>query len=279
MPIMHKIAIQGYEGSFHHEAALKVFGKNIAIAPCANFRTLVKLTQQDATITGAIMAIENSIAGSILPNYALLKNSKLEVVGEIYLHIAQQLLVNKGVQLTNIKEVHSHPMALLQCVNIIDKYKFKAVETDDTALSAKHIAQYKTKHIAAIASKFAAQLYNLDIAIPNVQDVKNNFTRFLVLQKNKNLTPHINANKASFYFKTNHEVGSLYKVLQIISEAGINLTKLQSSPILETPFKYLFYADVTFSNLAIFNNVMLQLKNITDELDIYGIYEKAVKQF
>ena len=276
---MHNIAIQGYEGSFHHEAALKVFGKNITIVPCPNFRTLVKLTQQDATITGAVMAIENSIAGSILPNYALLKNSKLVVVGEIYLHIAQQLLVNKGVQLANIKEVHSHPMALLQCVNVIDKYKFKAVETDDTALSAKHIAQYKTKHIAAIASKFAAKLYNLNIAIPNVQDVKNNFTRFLVLQKNNKLAVNNNANKASFYFKTNHQVGSLYKVLQLISEAGINLTKLQSSPILETPFKYLFYADVTFTNVTIFNTVMLQLKNITNELNIYGIYTKAAKQF
>jgi prephenate dehydratase len=276
---MENIAIQGYEGSFHHEAAIKYFGNNINIVPCANFRILAKKTQQDKYITGAIMAIENSIAGSILPNYALLKANKLKVVGELYLYIAQQLLANYGVKIEDLKEVHSHPMALLQCTQVIDQLRLKAVETDDTALSAKHIAQYKTKHTAAVASKLAAKLYNLNIIKPNIQDVKNNYTRFLVLRKWNVETAQINLNKASLYFKTNHQVGSLHKVLQIIAEADINVTKLQSAPILETPFKYLFYADVTFNEVSTFNNTMHAIKTLTDELNIYGIYTKADKQF
>ena len=175
------IAIQGYEGSFHQVAARNIFGKDIKVLPCANFRELVKLAEQKKLSAGAMMAIENSIAGSILPNYNLLLGSKLKVTGEVYLSISQNLLVNPGVRLEDIKEVHSHPMAILQCLDYLEEHDFKLVESEDTALSAKMVHQHKSKHIAAIASKFAAQLYNLEVIAPDIHTLKNNITRFLIM--------------------------------------------------------------------------------------------------
>jgi prephenate dehydratase len=274
-----RVAIQGYEGSFHHEAAIKFFGKKITIVPCATFRQLTTLTKAAKEVDIAIMAIENSIAGSILPNYNLIRNNKLAVTGELYLHINQNIMVNKGVTLSDVKEIHSHPMALLQCTGFIDTHKLKAVETEDTALSAKHIAQYKSKHVAAIASKIAAQLYNLEIIQANAQDVANNYTRFLIVTKKSSNKVDAKANKASIYFKTNHEAGSLYKALGIIAKAGMNLTKLQSIPVLKTPFQYAFYADISFENINQFNKMIDKLRTTTEELDVYGVYEMAAKHF
>ena len=137
------IAIQGYEGSFHQVAARTIFGKEVEVVPCANFRELVKVAEHKKESAGAMMAIENSIAGSILPNYNLLQKSNLQVIGEVYLSISQNLLVNPGVQLKDIKEVHSHPMALLQCLDYLEKNNWKLVESEDTALSAKHIQQQR----------------------------------------------------------------------------------------------------------------------------------------
>ena len=177
------IAIQGYEGSFHQVAARTIFGKDVAVVPCASFSALIKKAENKKESAGAMMAIENSIAGSILPNYNLLLGSKLKVTGEVYLSISQNLLVNKGVQLADIKEVHSHPMALLQCLDYLEKNNWKLVESEDTALSAKHIQQHRSKHVAAVASKLAAELFNLDIIGPDIQTQKNNYTRFLVLER------------------------------------------------------------------------------------------------
>ncbi|HEX2848436.1 MAG TPA: prephenate dehydratase domain-containing protein, partial [Chitinophagaceae bacterium] len=147
-----KVSIQGYEGSFHQEAARTFFGRQVEVIPCATFREVVKIAGNKKESDGAVMAIENSIAGSILPNYNLLQKSNLRIIGEVYLQIKQNLLVNPGVKLEDIREVHSHTMALQQCYEFLDKYKWKLVETEDTALSAKHIHQHKSKHIAAIAS-------------------------------------------------------------------------------------------------------------------------------
>jgi prephenate dehydratase len=179
-----KIAIQGYEGSFHQEAARLFWGKSVEVKPCDTFRELVRQTEGNGAITGAVMAIENSIAGSILPNYSLLLKSDLVIIGEVYLHIKQQLLANHGVALEDIREVHSHPMALLQCMDYLESHAhWKLVETEDTALSAKHLHQRHHKHAAAIASKLAAELYDLNILTPNIHTLKNNYTRFLVLVK------------------------------------------------------------------------------------------------
>jgi prephenate dehydratase len=154
-----KVAIQGYEGSFHQEAARKFFGNAVEVICCATFRDVVKIAANSKLSTGGVMAIENSIAGSILPNYNLLIKSNLSIVGEIYLQIKQQLMVNPGIKLEDIHEVHSHPMAIQQCFGFLDQYNWKLVESEDTALSAKSIARHRSKHIAAIASKLAAEIY------------------------------------------------------------------------------------------------------------------------
>jgi prephenate dehydratase len=266
------IAIQGYEGSFHQVAARNIYGKAVEVIPCASFRELIRVCSDKNASSGAIMAIENSIAGSILPNYNLLQKSKLKVVAEIYLSISQNLLVNRGVKLEDIKEVHSHPMAILQCLEYLEQYNWKLVESDDTALSAKQLHQHRSKHSAAIASKLAAELFDLDVLTPNIQTMKNNFTRFLVLQREKEAIEIPNANKASIYFQTNHSKGILAKVLTIIADGGINLSKLQSMPIPGSNFKYGFYADLEFEQRTEFDHVMEAIDDLTNSVKIFGIY-------
>lgn len=272
---MAKVTIQGYEGSFHQEAARQFFGKEVEVIPCATFREVVKIGANKKESDGAVMAIENSIAGSILPNYNLLQKSNLKIVGEVYLQIKQNLIVNPGVKLEDIKEVHSHTMALQQCYDFLDKHKWKLVETEDTALSAKHIFQHKSKHIAAIASKLAAELYNLDILAPAIQTMKNNYTRFLILQREGAAPVITNANKASVNFVTDHSKGSLARVLTKIAEGGINLSKLQSFPIPGSDFKYSFHADMEFETIDQFHQVIEEMKPSTVELKIYGIYKNG----
>ncbi len=269
------IAIQGYEGSFHQVAAQNMYGKQVTVIPCDTFRDLIRIALDKSASSGAIMAIENSIAGSILPNYNLLQKSKLKVVGEVYLSISQNLLVNPGVRLEDIKEVHSHPMAILQCLEYLEKTNWKIVESDDTALSAKQLHQHKGKHTAAIASKLAAELFELDVIAPNIQTMKNNFTRFLVLQREKEAVEITNANKASVYFQTNHSKGILAQVLTLIASGGINLSKLQSMPIPGSTFKYGFYADLEFENKQQFNKVMASIESLTNSVKIFGIYQKG----
>ena len=269
------IAIQGYEGSFHQVAARNMYGKSVTVIPCATFRDLIRVASNQSESSGAIMAIENSIAGSILPNYNLLQKSKLKVVGEVYLSISQNLMVNPGVNLEDIKEVHSHPMAILQCLEYLEKYNWKLIETEDTALSAKHVHQHKSKHVAAIASKLAAELYGLDLIAPNIQTMKNNYTRFLVLQREKEAVQIADADKASIYFQTNHSKGILSKVLTLIADADINLSKLQSMPIPGSNFKYGFYADLEFDQFNQFHQVMEAIDSLTNSVKVFGIYKKG----
>lgn len=270
------IAIQGYEGSFHQLAARHFFGKKVEVIPCAGFRDLVNIAADERNSGGGVMAIENSIAGSILPNYNLLQRSGLKITGEIYLQINQHLLVNPGVGIKEIREVHSHPMAIQQCYEFLDKYDWKLVETEDTALSAKHVHQHKSKHIAAIAGKLAAELYGLKVLSPNIHTLKNNYTRFLVLQPPARAKQPGDADKASVNFHTDHSQGSLARVLNRIAEGGINLSKLQSFPIPGSDFKYSFHADMEFDSLHRFDVVIDALKNITEKLTIYGIYKKGL---
>lgn len=270
-----RVSIQGYEGSFHQVAARQFFGKNVEVIPCATFRDVVKIASNKKESNGGLMAIENSIAGSILPNYNLLQKSSLQIIGEVYLPIKQQLLVNPGVQLEDIREVHSHHMAIQQCLEYLDKYNWKLVETEDTALSAKHIQQHRSKHIAAIASKLAADLFHLDVIAPNIHTLKNNYTRFLVLVPQDIAQPVADANKASVNFHTDHSRGSLARVLSRIADAGINLSKLQSSPIPGTDFQYSFYADMEFEDLNQFNAVIESIKPVTQELRVYGVYKNG----
>jgi prephenate dehydratase len=270
-----QVSIQGYEGSFHQVAAQQFFGKNVTVLPCATFRDVIKIASNKKESNGGVMAIENSIAGSILPNYNLLQKSSLKIVGEIYLPIKQQLLVNPGVQLEDIREVHSHHMAIQQCLEYLDKYNWKLVETEDTALSAKHVQQHRSKHIAAIASKLAADLFNLEVLAPNIHTLKNNYTRFLVLQPEEVAQPVTDANKASVNFHTDHSRGSLARVLTIIAEGGINLSKLQSFPIPGSDWNYSFHADMEFDTLNQFNQVIESMRPVTQELKVYGVYRNG----
>ena len=270
------IAIQGYEGSFHQEAARQFFGQDVEVVPCATFRELIKKCGNKKETDGAVMAIENSIAGSILPNYNLLQKSNLTIIGEVYLQIGQHLLVNPGVSLTDIKEVQSHPMALLQCIDFLEKYPhWKLVETEDTALSAKHIHQHRSKHAAAIASKLAADLFQLNVLAPNIQTAKNNYTRFLVLKREKETLDVEAADKASVYFETDHSKGSLSKVLALIAKEDINLSKLQSMPIPGSDFMYGFYADMEIVDRVNLEHIMDQIQGLTRTFKILGVYKNG----
>ena len=274
-----KVSIQGYEGSFHQEAARQFFGKDVQVLPCATFREVIKLAENKRESDGGVMAIENSIAGSILPNYNLLQKSNLRIIGEIYLQIKQNLVVNPGVSLEDIREVHSHYMALQQCLEYLDKYNWKLVETEDTALSARHIHIHKSKHIAAIASKLAAELYGLHIIAPSIHTMKNNYTRFLILRREEQVPSIEKADKASVNFHTDHSKGSLARVLTTIAEGGINLSKLQSFPIPGSNFRYSFHADMEFEGLEQFYKVIEKIKPLTEEVKIYGVYKSGTGVF
>jgi prephenate dehydratase len=270
-----KVSIQGYEGSFHQAAARHFFGKHVEVIPCATFREVVKIAGNQRESSGGVMAIENSIAGSILPNYNLLQKSNLTIVGEVYLQIRQHLMVNPGVTLEDIREVHSHHMAIQQCLEYLDKFNWKLVETEDTALSAKLVHQHKSKHIAAIASRLAADLFELDVIAPNIQTMKNNYTRFLILQPVAENVIQEDANKASVNFHTDHSKGSLARVLTKIADQGINLSKLQSFPIPGSDWQYSFHADMEFDSVDQFEKVVEQIKGVTEEFKVYGVYKKG----
>ncbi len=270
-----RVSIQGYEGSFHQVAAQQFFGKEVEVIPCATFREVVRIAGNKKESEGGVMAIENSIAGSILPNYNLLQKSNLRVVGEVYLQIRQNLLVNPGVKLEDIREVHSHPMAILQCIDYLEKFNWKLVETEDTALSAKHIHQKRNRHSAAIASKLAADLFDLEILAPNIHTMRNNYTRFLVIRRVGDDLPVDGANKASVNFHTDHSRGSLARVLSTIANGGINLSKLQSFPIPGSNFQYSFHADMEFDSIEQFNSIIEAIKPLTASLQVYGIYKNG----
>jgi len=255
-------------------AAQAFLGNDISIVTCSNFREVVRHVAEKTADIG-VMAIENSIAGSILPNYSLLHRSNLFITGEVYLQVDQNLLVNPGVAVEDIREVHSHPMALQQCLNYLDQFRWKLVETEDTALSAKHIQQHRSKHIAAIASSLAANLYGLQVLAPRIQTEKNNYTRFLILEKESGDRQLAGADKASISFQTNHAKGILSKVLTRIAEHDINLSKLQSAPIPGDPWKYNFHADMEFETPEQFYNAINAIKPLTTEVKLFGIYKKG----
>lgn len=271
-----KIAIQGFEGCFHQIAAENYFKVPVDIVPCASFNEVTRSVT--AGLAGAgIMAIENSIAGSILPNYNLLQKSSLFVVGEIYLNIRQHLMMMPGQTLVDIREVHSHPMALLQCMDFLEKNPhWRLVETEDTALSAKLLRQHNSKHVAAIAGKRAAELFDLEIVVPNIHTEKKNYTRFLVLSREENKSWQREPDKSSLYFQTPNTHGSLAKVLTCIADQGINLSKLQSFPVPGGEWRYYFHADMEFSRMDQLRQVVELIIPITEKLRILGVYHHGI---
>ena len=276
--MVQKIVIQGIEGSFHYQAAKEYFETdNVDIVSCNSFDRLANAIATQRANTG-IMALENSIAGSILPNYTLIDKLDLQIVGEHYIDIQQNLMALTGQDITDIKEVHSHPMALLQCKSFFHNYpEIKLVEDTDTASTAKRIHEKQLRGIAAIASKSAAELYELNILAHSIQAIKINSTRFVVLKNKKDKINKENINKASLKFQVYDKSGSLATVLNVISDCRINMTKIQSLPVVETPWKYAFFVDIVFEAYSDYEKVIKLLSIMTENLKILGEYKNALK--
>lgn len=267
-----KIAIQGFEGCFHQIAAEHYFNKDITIDPCVSFTKVVQhVASQEADM--GLMAIENSIAGTILQNYDLLQRSELYVVGEVYLPIKQHLIMMPGQSEKDITEVRSHPMALYQCRGYLEKFPdWEIVESADTALSVKHLSERKLPNVAVIASDRAAEIYGMEIIKREINTDKTNYTRFLVLSREEKQRDTIHDHKASLYFRTADDPGSLAKVLACFGEYNINLSKLQSYPIPGMQWRYYFHADLDFTDMNQFDEAITCIAPITKQLRILGIY-------
>ena len=266
-----KIAIQGTIGSFHYEVAKKLFGANNTFIECMDFNEIPILLQQNKIDKG-IMAIENTIAGAILPNYALIDEYNLHICGEYYLPIQHHLMALPGQNISDIEEVWSHPMALLQCRKFFRSYpKIKLVEAKDTAEMAKIIQQKQLKGIAGIAGYEAAEIYKLSLIAERIQTNTINATRFFVLD-NKHQEKSKDYNKASIKFKVSHKAGSLLQILQIFSDNKLNMSKLQSLPIIEKPWEYAFFVDLLIDDKQAYHHTISQMKTLVLELKILGEY-------
>lgn len=271
----HTVAIQGIQGSFHHQVALTYFNTNVETLHCLSFPKLVGALVNESC-KHAVMAIENSIAGSILPNYALIDQNNLQIVGEYYMDIQQHLMVLPGQLISDIKEVHSHPMALLQCQSFFAQYpSIKLVEDVDTAATAARIREHNLKGIGAIGSVLAAALFELEVLASHIQTVKNNSTRFLILEK-KSFEDQYNAtNKVTLKFVLADEMGSLASVLAVLHSCQLNMTKIQSLPVVENPWHYSFFVDLTYKHIKDLKNGLQLLTGLTTELKILGAYNDA----
>ncbi len=275
--MVNKVAIQGILGAFHEEATVKYYKTNsIELIQCRTFADLIEAVETEKADTG-IMAIENTIAGSILPNYSLIEKSKLKITGEIYLRIVQNLIAKNGEKIEDIEEVFSHPMAIYQCSNFFKKYpNIRLVESFDTAISAKDISSSGAKNTAAIASSFAAKRYNLKILAKSIEDNKLNYTRFFELKKDDN-TSNENVNKSSVCFSLSNKTGSLSKVLSVFSFYDINLHKIQSHPIIGVPGRYSFYVDLIFDDFERYKQSINAVMPLTENFKIMGEYNEANK--
>lgn len=271
------VAIQGIKGSFHHIVSQDYFSEDTAVNECLSFDETV-----DALLSGktevAIMALENSIAGSIIPNYALIDNNNLDIVGEYYLDIQHNLMALPNQSIEDIKEVHSHPMALLQCKAFFKNYPhIKLVEDKDTADVAKRIQDQNLKGIAAIASSLAASIFELNIIAESIQTIKHNETRFVIVKQSNSEINTNEINKASIKFELDHKRGSLAAILNVLSDCKLNLTKIQSLPKIETPWLYAFFVDVTFDDYKDFDKAKAVIEIMATHLKVLGEYKNAKK--
>lgn len=272
-----KIAIQGIKGSNHHQVAKNFFGDTIELVECLSFDVMINHLL-DGTADKGVMAIENSIAGSIIPNYNLIYHNNIHIIGESYLSICHNLMVKKGKQIADVSEVHSHPMALLQCKEFFKRHpSIKLVEDVDTAETARRIQEQNLETIGAIAPEAAAKLYDLEIIAKEIQTIKNNATRFIILKKQNKILPKEQIDKASLRFITDHKRGSLAAVLNVMSDCNMNLTKIQSLPVIETPWKYAFFVDVTFEDYENFAKAKSLLKIMSEDFRVLGEYKNALK--
>ncbi len=283
---IRKVAIQGVAGANHELAARDYFSPEaIEIVPCHTFPQLFQVVKERPEVYG-IVAIENTLVGSLLPNYTLLKDSGLAIIGEYKLRVKHQLMAMPGQKITDIREVRSHPMALAQCEEFFKPYpKIKIIESEDTALSALEIYENKEMGAAAIASELAAKLYHLDVLAHNIETNKRNFTRFLILSDRAN--PEIDEliekgwiNKASLVFSFQiDEEGSLSKILTILAFYNINLSKIQSLPVIGQEWEYLFYIDINFKSYQRYLQALDAIRPLIYKLKILGEYESGKQSF
>jgi len=275
---MKKIAIQGLLGSFHDIAAHQYFKtEQIELICCSTFEQVFENIHRDKTVIGLI-AIENTIAGSLLHNYELLRDSGTSVVGEHKLHISHCICCLPEDDWYTITEVHSHPVALMQCRQYLSQHpQLKAVEAEDTAGSAQYIKENGCRGWAAICNREAAKMHGMKILDDNIEDNKHNFTRFLVVCQPEiadTQRPIEKTDKSSLVFSLPHEEGSLSQVLSILSFYKINMTKIQSLPIIGREWEYMFYIDVTYDSLTRYRQSIDAIKPLTRELKILGEYEQ-----
>jgi prephenate dehydratase len=275
---MKRVAIQGGVGAYHEIAAREYFkGEELEIVPCSTFKDIFIEAEKDPDLIG-IMAIENTIAGSLLQNHDLLKLNKLQIAGEQKQRISHSLAVLPGVKIDEVQEVMSHPMALMQCEEFLDTLTgIKIVEHDDTALAARDIKEKNMRSTAAICSSLAAKIYGLDILAEGIETNKRNFTRFLILAKGdmlREVQKENNINKSSLVFILPHNEGSLSKVLSVLSFYGINLTRIQSLPIVGREWEYQFYIDLTFSDYNRYKQSIDAIMPLISNLKVLGEYRE-----
>ena len=271
------IAIQGAEGSNHHKVARDFYGASIQLIECMSFDGLVASLLEGTAALG-VMAIENTIAGSIIPNYALIDKNNLHIIGEEYLNIHHHLMALQGQNIMDIKEVWSHPMALLQCKEFFKKYPhIKLVEDVDTAEVAKRISKENLSGIAAIAPKIAAEIFKLSILEDEIQTIKDNATRFVIVQTSEPTNGIDQINKASLKFQLDHKRGSLAAILNVLSDCKMSLTKIQSLPVIETPWKYSFFVDVTFESYQEYKKAETIIAIMAEEFKVLGTYKNGRK--
>ena len=272
-----KIAIQGVHGAFHEIAARYFHSKdNMEVVPADTFDVLIEKVESGEA-DAAVMAIENTIAGSILRNYNLLNNTNLRIKGEVFLRIKQNLMALPGVKIEDIEEVHSHPIALQQVEDFFEKYPhIKLIEAHDTALVARDIQAQGLKNRGAIASELAAEIYGMNILAASIETYKKNFTRFLYISKEetkRQILPSFD--KVSMVFNTSHTVGSLHRALEALSKNNCNLTKIQSAPIMDKPWEYMFFVDFTLGNYSDYPKAMVELLRVVGEVKVLGEYKSG----
>ena len=274
-----KVAIQGFSGCFHEQAARMFYGEREGVCPeiveCATFDGLYSLLnagQADA----AIMAIENTVSGGLLPNFELLRKYDVKIKGEVFLRIRQNLMALPGQTIEDIKEVRTHYMAINQTRAFFSEYPhIRLVESEDTAKSAADIAREGLRGIGAVASELAAELYGLEILKPGIETYKQNFTRFLILDDSLQV-PEQEIDKVSMCFTLPHKSGSLAQVLTILSFYDMNLTRIQSLPIPGREWQYFFYVDIKFDSYERYRQALTAVRPLMEDLNILGEYRSAI---
>lgn len=272
-----RVGIQGYSGAFHEMASHLFFSdRELEIVPAHTFTDLVAALQAGEKMDVALMAIENTLAGSIMGNYRLLLENDIRIVGEVFLRVEQQLLTLPGVRIEELEEVHSHPVAIAQCRAFFRAYPhIRLVETVDTALSAREVRDHQWHTKGAIASELASQLYGLNILARGIETNKQNHTRFLVLRPASEVVPAPDANKVSLSFTVDHAVGSLHQVLAVLAAYNVNLTKIESAPIIGRPWEYRFFVDFVITGTTSWQQALDAIRPITHEFDLLGVYLKG----